>query len=364
MTPSLPPELWRCVLRFATWDGIDYDAGMPGISKGTPREDNMKTKVAVTLVSRLFHHAASAFLFEHIIIEDARRAQKLSALLSTLGQEGARHWIKVIVVDIGKKLTACRSPTGGVVPMVANTLRLCLNLQGFIWLRPTHGTEFTKRDDVQKMIAHIPGTIQICRWVADIQCVPFGAFLLRASASLRVLILTGFNTCDCSAHMSITFPSLTHLTLTVDSDGTSESHSFLGPTPSLTELTLLGEDYNIISEILTLERTRMLRILRFGRETEIKAAILALALRACPLLQEVHYHSHNAHPSSTPWKGDVNHPTLRHLSVTGMGWDYYADLESARARLRLYFCNISASRFPLLHTITFDGVLLPESEFR
>ncbi|TDL16490.1 hypothetical protein BD410DRAFT_795341, partial [Rickenella mellea] len=336
---------WRRVLRFATSDGIQYYSGTLPSDCGEPgRMDDMdiKTNVAITHVSRLFNQIASPSLFEHVKLEGASRALKLFRRLSAAGPNGPRQWIKVIWDD---------DPRSTMAQMVTGILRLCIDLQGFFWFHPNRGAHFRNRKSHEKkMIAHIPGDIHIFRWNGAVECPTLGTFLRRASATLRVLVIMGSIICDCEVHMPIAFPSLTHLTI----GGTTNFLKSLGPTLSLAELTLHGGDPNIISKILAPERTGTLRVLRFGNEMRVRAS--------SNIFTGIHYYSHKGYPSLTPWTSDLNHPALRHLSVTGMGDDRYQTIQHARSWLYLPFRYISTTRFPMLDTIILDGVLFGDAE--
>ncbi|TDL16484.1 hypothetical protein BD410DRAFT_795332 [Rickenella mellea] len=368
MTPTLPPELWRGILQFATSDGVDYNLGrMRGDSLKTRKTQSemimhMKTKVDITRVSRLFNQIGAEFLYEHVRIEDANRAVKLFERLSAAGPNGPRQWIKVIVVD---NVESRGDPPESDIAAATITgiLRLCADLRGFFWFHPMSGAHFKSRKSSEEMMTHIPRNIQIFRWSADVECPTFAAFLHKASTSLRVLVIMGYIDCHCTAHSPITFPSLTHLAL----GKTTNALNSLGPMPSLTEFTLRACDYNgdnILARVLTPERTKALRVVRFGYGVRVHVMnnFFAPMLVACPILQEIHYYSYLGHPSSTPWTSDLSHPTLQHLSVIAMGKTRYRDLQNARSELCLHLLNISASRFPSLDTVTVDRVLFGSAE--
>ncbi|TDL16492.1 hypothetical protein BD410DRAFT_622432 [Rickenella mellea] len=374
MSQSLPPELWRTILRFATSDGIDYELGIiPGdpsitrierysavIKKMSSVRMTHRTKIDITQVSRLFNQVAAEFLYEQVRIDGASGATKLFKRLSDTSAGGPRQWIKVIVVqnDSGRPPPA---KSHIAAQMVTDILRLCVDLRGFFWF---HRNFFTGQKSSEEMITHIPGNIRVFRWSTTGECATLTGFLHKASTSLRVLVITDSIFCRCATHSPITFPLLTHLTLGGGGGLTSFLRS-LGPMPSLTEFTLCGLNPNIIAGTSAPVWTRTLRIVRMNHEIRVfpTSNTVVPVLRACPILQEIHYWCHtrlSTQPSS-PWTSDLNHPSLQYISVTGMGTtDVYRDLQHARSSLCLYFRNISASRFPVLDTIVVYDIILEE----
>ncbi|TDL26544.1 hypothetical protein BD410DRAFT_836418 [Rickenella mellea] len=197
MTPSLPTELLKTIIRYATHAGVDpYPAATPANPCANPDSwwfaefeevnlETMKTKIALTRVSRRFRRMALEFLFEFVSIQKLSKALKLIETIKKQSSNielGPREWVKFLFV---------RQPESNM-RLVTKILHLCRGLRGFSWTPTASQTRFKDREAAQdEVIQNIPTNIQFLHWSGMVQFSAFAALLQRASASLRVLCTYG-----------------------------------------------------------------------------------------------------------------------------------------------------------------------------
>ncbi|TDL26515.1 hypothetical protein BD410DRAFT_523168 [Rickenella mellea] len=350
MTPSLPTELLRTILRYSSTVDVDFDAPVthpvPESSWFVKFEkdnmDKLETKIAITRVCRRFRRIASDFRFEFVGIATANQALKLGEMLkkqSSNGVPGPREWVKFLFVRCPESNTR----------LITKILRLCRNLRGFSWNPTTSRTRFQNREAVQdEMIQNIPINVRYLHWNARVdQANTFAAFLHKASASLQIFYI---NRAMCNPTsqrplMHVSFPSLTHLQV----EDTYPFQPLVTWTmPSLLNLDLISHYSGFQPATLLSNVGTSLRVLRLGWPFRLGRPLLSHILKTCPNLEELHYrHFTFQRSESSIWVSDATHLNLKKVGVHAVR----AVADVALSELRIYFGPISKSRFPSLDTI-------------
>ncbi|TDL14581.1 hypothetical protein BD410DRAFT_797078, partial [Rickenella mellea] len=129
IVPPLPTELWRLIIRSATFTGIELDGPTYRIDDGWFTEfadlatDLLKTKIAIILVSRHFRQISSEFLHEHFFIDNLRSVSLADSLIeSSPSGRGPCQTIKFVFAEVLSAASRTR-----MAPRLANLLRLCRN---------------------------------------------------------------------------------------------------------------------------------------------------------------------------------------------------------------------------------------------
>ncbi|TDL17908.1 hypothetical protein BD410DRAFT_881418 [Rickenella mellea] len=201
MDPYFPPYIWRRVFSFAVFtatclNAMDWDPNWPRFGSSTIPDSSLsykrtlRTKKALTLVSRHFHEMSLEFMFELVQICYIRHAELLADILRSHPSSPGK-WIKNLLVSL-------------------DGAAYCENLTAFgweshVWYRRDLDREEDRRMS-EDLIKSIPLGISVLRWSRP----SFRNFFtsLRHHSALRQLCISMISAPD---DLLITLPSVTHL---------------------------------------------------------------------------------------------------------------------------------------------------------
>ncbi|TDL21695.1 hypothetical protein BD410DRAFT_789434 [Rickenella mellea] len=352
---SMPTELLKAIFRYAMYAGLDLS---PATTHTKPdahwlvkfEDDNLEmteTKIALTRVSRRFRRIALEFLYEFVIIDKPKQAEKLLELMKEQSSHRRRsklrprEWIRFLCV----RRSSAR--------IVTELLRLCRRLKGFSW--NPHYAQIRPQDweaAQDEMIQTIPTNLRFLHWNEEVPFKLFTAFLQKASASIEIICVSGMQV-DKSLKPPLSrssFPSLTHLHFEYPSHFLC-LEALTWETASLVELNIsglyLGEDFTRNFQ----NASKSLRVLRLGRHVRLMPDLLSHILDAWVNLEELYYHTGHGYIGDTAlWASDLAHMKMQKVGVNASKATPVTFGE-ARPMLRHYFGRISKTSFPSLDTV-------------
>ncbi|TDL17932.1 hypothetical protein BD410DRAFT_793803 [Rickenella mellea] len=216
MDPHLPPEIWRKVLRFATFtatslNAVDWDprwsyARSQAVTHlAWTYESTLSTKKAITLVSRHFRELSIEYLYEHVHLFSTHNAMLLlvtilSHTTAISSPDSAAKWIKHIFVKLRKN-----EDSDEMDAVLMQIFPHCQKLAGFGW--ESNGQLQDTNDD-SELMASIPLSITGLEWNRNSYGRSFNS--LRNHTALRHLRVSDLSSHSQDLH-AVTMPFVTHL---------------------------------------------------------------------------------------------------------------------------------------------------------
>ncbi|TDL27658.1 hypothetical protein BD410DRAFT_782794 [Rickenella mellea] len=357
-TLSLPVELWRFIIQEATYTHTylnQWESDWPPSYDRTLQsyQTALRTKTALTLVSRHFRDITAEFLYEIVHLRSIHHAQLFLDLHYT---DDVCAWTKYLLVKQEKWESA-----SVLTHAVAQILRQCRNLRGFGCIhytdgRPVYSVGQGSRAE-ETLIKAIPPGVQFLDWDQATGGKFFSRLAPECTTSLRGLRLWSSDLLPPDVqHESLasntTFPYLTHLHL--NRLGSEIVHWKL---PSLIHFSLNFDDSRRLHEFLGIHSSSLIS-LSLGRFAGLNENLLKQVLLTQYNLRELAYCLYFDGPEPTPlWACTEGHNSLAHLHITCIHWPTfplaYADLKH---RLRCHVRPLDKVRFPKLQTVTITGV--------
>ncbi|TDL15874.1 hypothetical protein BD410DRAFT_844828 [Rickenella mellea] len=364
----LPPEIWREIVRLATYTPTCFDTS-PHPDEWNPLseefielyEANFRTKRALAFVSRQIHHITLGFLCDVLVIESLDYDPAHGVICKQLGRitplipflRTTQH----LLVDF-----ISHDYIDEIAQSLEQILRQCHNLRGLYLGFP--GVGALELVDAQLSLYGIAVQTQIAMAVCPgLQFLDirgqiwenvYTNLLNRVSSNLRSHQMSAwarnmkneFNIAMTPHHPEeIILPQLSSCHW-LTNRGTNLSFSKFHMS-SLTYLVIgIPSPRDILSEILQ-SASDSISTLRLERPCAVDYDVLSLALRA-PRLQLLAYPIFRG---SVAWlTNELHHDTLREVSVE---YDlYHNPFGTPEEILRDHFHPISAARFPMLSTVT------------